>query len=81
MIRVLGYIDPCVAVLPDREQSIVLYRMPVGDAAYGSSNPVFVQVCMNRVADETDLYDRKENNAPQAISSATEMAVEARLNT
>jgi len=55
--------------------------MPVGDAVYGSRKPVFVQVCMNRVADETDLYNRKEINAPQAISSATEMAVEARLNT
>ena len=53
----------------------------MGDAVYGSRKPVFVQVCMNRVADETDLYNRKEINAPQAISSATEMAVEARLNT
>lgn len=47
----------------------------------GSRKSVFVQVCMNRVADETDLYNRKENNAPQAISSATEMAVEAKPNT
>jgi len=55
--------------------------MPVGDAVYGSRKPVFVQVCMNRVADEIDLYNRKENKAPQAIFSATEMAVEAKLVT
>jgi hypothetical protein len=55
--------------------------MPVGDAVYGSRKPVFVQVCMNRVADETDLYNRKEINGPQAIFSATEMAVDAKLIT
>ena len=45
------------------------------------NNSVLVQVCMNRVADETDLCNRKENNAPQAIFSATEMAVEAKPST
>ena len=74
-----GYVDMHAAALPDRKWRIVLCRVPIGDAVYGSSEPVFVRVCTNRVADETDLYNRKENNAPQAIFSATEMAAEARL--
>jgi hypothetical protein len=36
--------------------------VPVDDAVFGPEDPVIVQVCMNRVAGETDLYNREENN-------------------
>lgn len=73
----LCYANSYVATCPDSKQSVVLYRLPVDDAVYGSEDAVIVQVCMNRVAGETDLYNREENN----VSSATETAVEAILNT